>query len=139
MAIISPFVFLVCVLIVGSQCSSNGNGSSKWTSNRYKNRPLTTNPDFSYPGLFLADDGRKAKVMWNSSRLLCEDEQWSSCAKYGRPVSITLKMIDKTIPPPRLLNSLTPLPLIIGNLLSTQHSLQQLPRYPLTPYLSSSA
>lgn len=99
MALISPFVFLVCVLVVGSQCSSKGSSSSKWTSSLYENRPLTTNPDFSYPGLFLADDGREAKEMWNSSRLLCEDEHWSSCAKYGRPVSIKLTMIDIAIPP----------------------------------------
>lgn len=107
MALISPIVFLVCILVVGSQCSSNSNGSSnvssKWTSNLFKKRPLSTNPDFSYPGLFLADDGREAKEMWNSSKLLCEDEQWSSCAKHGHPVSITLTMIDITIPPPAFL------------------------------------
>lgn len=100
MALISPFVFLVCILAVGSHCNSNSNGSSKRTSNIFKNRPLTTNPDFSYPGLFLAGDGREAKEMWNSSKSLCEDEHWSSCAKYGRPVSTTLTAIDITIPPP---------------------------------------
>lgn len=110
MALISPFVFLVCILVFGSQCSSNSNGSRKWTSNLFKNRPLTTNPDFSYPGLFLADDGREAKEMWNSSKLLCEDEHWSSCAKYGRPVSITLTMIDITIPPPAFERSNTASP-----------------------------
>ena len=99
MALISPFVFLVCILIVGSQCSSSSNSSSKWTSKLFKKIALTTNSDFPYPGLFLADDGREATDKWNISKLLCEDEQWSSCAKHGRPVSFTLGMIDINPPP----------------------------------------
>lgn len=92
MALISLFVFLVCILVVGSQRNSSSSQSSKGTNNLFKKRYLTTNSAFPYPGLFLADDGREAKEMWNISKMLCEDEQRSSCANHGRPVSFTLIM-----------------------------------------------
>lgn len=94
MALISLFVSLVYILVVARQCSSSNssNQSSKWTSNLFKKRHLTTNSDFQYSGLFPADDGREAKEMWNISKMLCEDEQRSSCANHGRPVSFILLM-----------------------------------------------
>lgn len=96
MALISLFVFLVCILFVGSQCHSSNSSSSqtsKWTNNLFRKRYLTTNSDFPYPGLFLADDGREAKEIWNISKMLCKDEQRSSSADHGRSVSFTLIMI----------------------------------------------
>lgn len=101
MALISFFVFLVCILLVGSQCNSSNSSSSqtsKWANSLFRKTHLTTNSDFPYLGLFLADDGREAQEMWDIFKTLCEDEQRSSCANHGRPVSFTLIMIG-ILPP----------------------------------------
>ena len=133
MALISLFDFLVCILFVGSQCNSSNSSrsqTSKWTNNLFRKRYLTTNSDSPYPGLFLADDGREAKEMWNISKMLCEDEQRSNSANHGRLVSFILIMIGFLHLP--FFYGLTASSSFTENRLPTQQSATLIPTPPRT-------